>query len=161
VAPVITGTTKHFMFHIRWIFILKFLYFNFFSDSFCIAFISDGIATSISKQILSLMFLIIVSGLFARTSLSVCIPRFHSAVISSCWHAALGIWEYQFSVVSMLNIFFLSNIDVYRLYHVLLHIHSLPEWDILMLGGQKFIVVIIILLLLLMSTNWNASSRSL
>jgi hypothetical protein len=50
-APMITGVTKHFMFHIRWISILKFLYFNFFLDSFSIAFLSDGIATSISKQI--------------------------------------------------------------------------------------------------------------
>jgi hypothetical protein len=29
-----------------------------------------------------------------------------------------------------------SNVDVYRLYYVSLRIHSLPEWDILMLGGQ-------------------------
>jgi hypothetical protein len=48
---MITGMTKYFIFHIRWIPILKFLYFNFFSDSFCITFLSDGIATSISKQI--------------------------------------------------------------------------------------------------------------
>jgi hypothetical protein len=57
------------------------LYFNFFSDSFCITFLSDGIATSINKQILSFMFLIIMSGLFARTSLSVCTPWFHSSYI--------------------------------------------------------------------------------
>jgi hypothetical protein len=30
----------------------------------------------------------------------------------------------------------LSNVDVYRLYHVLLRINSLSEWDILMLNGQ-------------------------
>jgi hypothetical protein len=74
VAPMITCMTKHFMFHIRRISILKLLYFNFFSDSFCITFLSDGIATSISKQILSFLFLIIMSGLFARTSLSVSTP---------------------------------------------------------------------------------------
>jgi hypothetical protein len=73
------------MFHIRWISILKFLYFNFFSDSFCITFLSDRIAASISMQILSFMFLIIMSGLLARTSLSVFIPWIHSTVISSCW----------------------------------------------------------------------------
>jgi hypothetical protein len=33
---MITGITKHFMFHILWISILRFLYFNFFSASFCI-----------------------------------------------------------------------------------------------------------------------------
>jgi hypothetical protein len=40
VAPVITGMTKHFMFHILWISILRFLYFNFFSASFCITFLA-------------------------------------------------------------------------------------------------------------------------
>jgi hypothetical protein len=48
---MITGMTKHFMFHIRWFFVLKFLYFNFFSHSFCNTFLSDGISTSISKKI--------------------------------------------------------------------------------------------------------------
>jgi hypothetical protein len=43
---------------------------------------------------------------------------------------------YQFSVVSIPNVYILSNVDVYRLYNVLLRIHSLSEWDILMLGGQ-------------------------
>jgi hypothetical protein len=32
--------------------------------------------------------------------------------------------------------YILSNVDVYRLYHILLRIYYLPEWDILMLGGQ-------------------------
>jgi hypothetical protein len=32
--------------------------------------------------------------------------------------------------------YILSNVDVYRLYYVLLRIQSLPEWDILMLDGQ-------------------------
>jgi hypothetical protein len=39
VATVITGMTKHFMFHIRLISILRFLYFHFFSASFCITFL--------------------------------------------------------------------------------------------------------------------------
>jgi hypothetical protein len=33
--------TNHFMFHILWISIIRFLYFNFFSASFCITFLSD------------------------------------------------------------------------------------------------------------------------
>jgi hypothetical protein len=103
VAPMITGMTKYFIFHISWIYILKFLYFNFFLDSFCITFLSDGIATSVSKQILCFLFLIIMSGLFARTSLSVCTPWFHSTVISSSWHTDSGMWVYQFSVASVPN----------------------------------------------------------
>lgn len=63
VAPMITGVIKHWIFHIRWIFILKCLYFNLFSDSFCITFLSGDIATSISKQRLAFLFLLIVFGL--------------------------------------------------------------------------------------------------
>jgi hypothetical protein len=40
------------------------LYFNFFSDSLCITFLSDGIATSISKNII----IIIIIGLWAFKS---------------------------------------------------------------------------------------------
>jgi hypothetical protein len=36
------------------------LYFHFFSDSFCITFLYDGIATFISKQILSFIIIIII-----------------------------------------------------------------------------------------------------
>jgi hypothetical protein len=104
VALMISDMTKQFMFHMRWISILKLLYFNLFSDSFCITFLSDGIATSISKQTLSFLFFIIMSGLFTRTSLLVCTTLLHSTVISSCWHAGLGMWEYQFSVVSVHNV---------------------------------------------------------
>jgi hypothetical protein len=91
VAPKITGMTKHPHSLNFW---LKFLYFNLFSDSFCIPI--RWYCYIISKQILSFMFLIIMSGLFARNSLSVYISWFHITVISSCWHTGLGMWEYQF-----------------------------------------------------------------
>jgi hypothetical protein len=71
---MITGMTKHFMFHIRWISVLKFLYFNLFSDSFCITILSDSIVTSFSKQILSFLFLIIMLGL--HISLYPLIPQY-------------------------------------------------------------------------------------
>jgi hypothetical protein len=47
---MIVCMTKHFVFHIRWICVLRLLYFNFFTSSICIIFLSDGIATSINKQ---------------------------------------------------------------------------------------------------------------
>ena len=72
VAPIITGIIVHFRFHIRCISIHKLLYFNLFSASFCTTFLSAGIATSISVHVSSFLFLIIISGLFAVTSLSVC-----------------------------------------------------------------------------------------
>ena len=71
VAPFITGTIVHFRFYIRCISIHKLLYFNFFSASFCTTFLSAGIATPISVNVFSLLFLIIISGLFAVTSLCV------------------------------------------------------------------------------------------
>jgi hypothetical protein len=117
------------------------LYFNFFSDS-CITFLSDGIATSISKQMLSFMFLIIMSALFTRTSLSVCTPWFHSTVISSCWHTGLGMWEYQFSVVSMSNV---------------LHIELCKCAQTL----SCLITCSLLLLLLLLSSSSSSSSYSL
>jgi hypothetical protein len=81
VAPVITGVTKPFMFHIHWIYILEFLYFNLFSDSFCITFLSDGIATSISKQILSFLFLIIMKlESIQRKFVALCYTRFFNGV---------------------------------------------------------------------------------
>jgi hypothetical protein len=72
VAPIITGIILHFRFHIHCISIPKLLYFNFFSASFCMTFLSVGIATSVSVLVFSFLFLIIISGLFAVTSLSVC-----------------------------------------------------------------------------------------
>jgi len=71
VAPIITGIIVHFRFHIRYISVHKLLYFNFFSASFCTTFLSAGIATSISLHVFSFLFLIIISDLFAVTSLSV------------------------------------------------------------------------------------------
>jgi ABC-type enterochelin transport system permease subunit len=37
----------------------------------------------------------------------------------------------------------LSNADEYIIYHILLCIYSLPEWDILMLGGQQSIHILL------------------
>ena len=80
VAPIVIGIIVHFRFHIRFISIHKLLYFNFFSDSFCTTFLSAGIATSINVYVFSFLFLIIISGLFAVTYLSVCTSWFHNTV---------------------------------------------------------------------------------
>jgi hypothetical protein len=71
VAPIITDMTERFIFHIRLISIIRILYLHYFSVSFCITLLPDGIATPISKQTLSLLFLIIMAGPYARTCLSV------------------------------------------------------------------------------------------
>ena len=101
VAPIITGRIVHLRFHIRCISIHKLLYFNFFSASFCTTFLSAGIATSINVHVFSLLFLIIISGLFAVTSLSVWTAWFHNTVTSPSSHTGLGICVYHLSVVSI------------------------------------------------------------
>jgi len=71
VAKIITGVILHFRIHIRCISIHKLLHFIFFSGSFCTIFLSAGIATSISMHVSSFLFVIIISGLFSLTYLSV------------------------------------------------------------------------------------------
>ena len=51
VAPVITGVTLAFTFHMRCISIVRSLYFKIFSASFLIKFLSPGIATSINMHV--------------------------------------------------------------------------------------------------------------
>jgi hypothetical protein len=63
VAPMAAGITKHFMFHIRWISIHKFLCFNLFSASLHVTLLPDGKDTSINVQIFSFLFFLIISGL--------------------------------------------------------------------------------------------------
>ena len=101
VAPIITGTIVHLRFHIRCISIHKLLYFNFFSASFCTTFLSAGTAITISVHVFSFLFLIIISGLFAVTYLSVCIAWFHNTVTSPSSHTGLGMCVYPLSVVSI------------------------------------------------------------
>ena len=80
VAAIITGIIVHFRFHIRCISIDKLLYFNYFSASLCTTFLSVGIATSISVDVFSFLFLI--AGLFAATSLYVWTSWLHNTVTS-------------------------------------------------------------------------------
>jgi hypothetical protein len=67
------------------------LYFNFFSSSFCTAFLSAGIATSICVHVFSFLFLIVISGLFAVTSLSVCIIIIIIIIMNSAFTLKTGI----------------------------------------------------------------------
>jgi hypothetical protein len=81
--------TKHFIFYIRWIFLHIFLHFNFLSATFCITFLSSNTATSINKQILSVLFLINVSALLARSCLT---PWFHSSCIFMFTYRLTYVW---------------------------------------------------------------------
>lgn len=69
VVPVITGTIMCFMSHILCISVHTLFYFSPFSPSFCVKFLSASIATSIAMCMFSSLYLIVISGLFAGTSL--------------------------------------------------------------------------------------------
>ena len=90
VAPIITGTIVHLRFYNRFISIHKLLYFNFFplpfAQYFCLR-----VLPHLSVCMFSILFLIIISGLFAVTSLSVCTAWFHNTVTSPSSHTGLGI----------------------------------------------------------------------
>jgi hypothetical protein len=63
VAPIITGITFIFTFHMRCIYIVRSSYFRIFSASFVITFLSPEIATSINIHVLFSLSRIIMSGL--------------------------------------------------------------------------------------------------
>ena len=70
-APIITGITVVFTFHIRTISLVRSLDFKFFSASFLITLLSAQMATSISMHVLFSLSRIIISGLLLGTVLSV------------------------------------------------------------------------------------------
>ena len=65
VASVILGLIIHSIFHIRCISIHKLLYFSFVSASFCVTFLSAGIAISISMHVLLLLLLLLLLSLLS------------------------------------------------------------------------------------------------
>ena len=71
VAPVITGITSVFTFHMRCISIVRSLYFKILSASFLITFLSPEIATSINIHVPFSLSRIIMSGLLLGIVLSV------------------------------------------------------------------------------------------
>jgi hypothetical protein len=97
VAPVTTGMTKKFTFHIRWISTCKYLCFNISALPFM--WHSEGIGTSINKHIFNYCFVascnfvfpanplflvsITMCGIFSRASISACAPSFRNILIYS------------------------------------------------------------------------------
>jgi len=80
VAPIITGITFVFTFHMRCISTVRSLYFRIFSASFLITFLSPQIATSINIHVPFSLSQIIMSGLLCGTVLLVCTCWFHNMV---------------------------------------------------------------------------------
>jgi len=80
VAPIITGITFDFTFHMRCICIVRSLHFRIFSASFLITFLSPEIATSINIHVPFSSSRIIMSGLLLGIVLSACTCWFHNMV---------------------------------------------------------------------------------
>jgi hypothetical protein len=69
-APIITGITFVFTFHMRCISIVRSLYFRIFSASFLISFLSPEIATSINVHVLFSLSRIIIIIIIIKQKLS-------------------------------------------------------------------------------------------
>ena len=104
------------MFHSHCISVHKLLYCSFFSASFCMKFLSVSIATSISMHVFSLLFLIIISALFAVISLPVCTHWFYNTV-TYCSHTGVGVCVLvcHLSVILILRLCIVSNANVLKL----------------------------------------------
>ena len=85
VAPIITGITFVFTFHMRYTSILRSLYFRNFSVSLLITFLSPEIATFINIHVPFSLSRIIMSGLLLGIVLSVCTCWFHNVVTLPPW----------------------------------------------------------------------------
>jgi len=97
VAPVITGITFAFTFHMHCISITRSLYIKIFSDSILITFLSPEIAISINMRVPFLLSRIMMYGLLLATVLSVCTCWFHNRVTLPSWFVSnyIGIWSYR------------------------------------------------------------------
>ena len=97
VAPIITGITFVFTFHMHCICIVRSLYFRIFSASFLITLLSAEIATSINIHVPFSLSWIIMSGLLLVIVLSVCTCWFHNMVTLPPWLVStdFGTCSYQ------------------------------------------------------------------
>ena len=86
VAPIITGITFVFTFHMRCISTLMSLYFRIFSASFFITLPSPETATSINTNVPFSLSLVIMSGLLLGMVLSVCTCWVQNMVTLTSWH---------------------------------------------------------------------------
>ena len=112
VAPIITGITFVFTFHMRCIYIVRCLYFRVFLASFLITFLSPEIATSINIYVPLSLSRIIMSGLLLGIVLSVCTCWFHKPCLLVS--TDFGTCSYQW---------FLSNYYYYYYYYYYHHHH--------------------------------------
>ena len=114
VAPIITGITFVFTFHMRCIFIVRSLYFRIFSASFLITFLSPEIATSINIHFPFSLSRIIMSGLLLGIVLSVCTCLFYIIIICRIMREINRVADRQFSVKFCVWNFKIQREKLYR-----------------------------------------------
>jgi hypothetical protein len=88
-------------------------------------------------HVLSISFLILISGLFAVTSLSVYVTL--DSITLSHLHVHILVLVCVFTIFlsfRCLVLCILNNVNVRQLYRVSLSIRSSPKWGILKLGGR-------------------------
>ena len=128
VAPVITAIIIHFMFHVSCVSVYKLLYYTFYSAfvwHFC-----PLLLPHLSVCMFSLFCFNYYISCFSVTSL--CVPLDSIAV--SHLHVHIHVWvclSFWCLVLCISN-----NVNLHKLYHVSLSIHSSPKWGILRSGGQ-------------------------
>jgi len=138
VAPIITGITFVFTFHMRCFSIVRSLYFRIFSASFLITFLSPEIATSINIHVLISLSRIIMSGLLLGMVLSVWTCWFHSMVTLPPWPVStdFGTCSYQcFCPIVPLFPYICWSVVVHTLYRVFLCTDLLPVLGMPILYG--------------------------
>jgi len=79
-SSIITSITFTFTFHMRWISIMRSLYFKIFTSFLLITFLSPGIATSINMHVPCLSLQIMMSGFIVRSS----------SISLHCWFHNVG-----------------------------------------------------------------------
>jgi len=138
VAPIITGITFIFTFHMRCISSVRSLYFRIFSASFLITFLSPEIATSINIHVLFSLSWIIMSGLLLGMVLSVWTCWFHTMVTLRPWPVStdFGTCSYQcFCPIIPLFPYICWSVVVHTLYRVFLCTVLLPVLGMPILYG--------------------------
>jgi hypothetical protein len=118
VAPIITGITFAFTFHLRWIPITSSLYFKIYLASLLMTFLSTGIATSINMHVQTYFSRIIMSGSLLAMPLSVCtflIPQYSHLAFFICYYWLWYMYIPGFFV--QLHACLLAYVEVYLCTH--------------------------------------------
>jgi hypothetical protein len=143
-APIIASIIIHLMFYIRCIPIHKLLYFSVFYASFCVTFLSAGIATSISMHVFSLLFSIIIFGLFSLTSLYVgypLIPQYCHIFMFTYWFGCVCVCVCVCTIClsfRCLVVCILSNVNSSLLYYYYYYYYPTGSLNAKLTEGHTF-----------------------